>query len=520
MKSLWVLLVVVATSCLGLGCRQSPAADTPPSAPPPSLKTVVIDKIPHIRQKPDFCGEACLAMYLNAVGKRVDQDYVYDQSGLDPVEGRGCYTRELALAARRMGFQTGRVWHYVAADKAQEGLSEQFSALHADLARGTPSILCMRYSDAPESTEHFRLIVGYDAKSDEVIYHEPAIRRGGYLRMKRERLFKLWPLKYEEKRWTVIRMPLAFDQLTVGKPSSTRTDADYAQHIHQLKERVPGEGFFVVIEKPFVVVGDESPSVVKRRAKGTVKWAVDLLKQDYFVKDPHHILDIWLFKDKESYEKNTKKLIGRKPTTSFGFYSRLNRALIMNIETGGGTLVHEIVHPFMESNFPECPAWFNEGLASLYEQSRSNLGHIWGSTNWRLTGLQKTIRESNNPPKPTGDNPQGDSARSPAHPDGERSEDKKAEEKKPPEKLPSFKELCSTTTEEFYGNHAGRNYAQARYLLMYLQEQGQLVRYYHAFRQSVDDDPTGYKTLQRLLGERDMDAFQKRWEHWVMSLRY
>jgi len=28
-------------------------------------------------------------------------------------------------------------------------------------------------------------------------------------------------------------------------------------------------------------------------------------------------------------------------------------------------LVHEIVHPFMRANFPECPAWFNEGLASL-----------------------------------------------------------------------------------------------------------------------------------------------------------
>ena len=40
---------------------------------------------------------------------------------------------------------------------------------------------------------------------------------------------------------------------------------------------------------------------------------------------------------------------------------------IMNIATGGGTLVHEIVHPYVEANFPGCPAWFNEGLGSLYE---------------------------------------------------------------------------------------------------------------------------------------------------------
>ena len=27
-----------------------------------------------------------------------------------------------------------------------------------------------------------------------------------------------------------------------------------------------------------------------------------------------------------------------------------------------------MVHPFVEANFPDCPAWFNEGLGSLYEQ--------------------------------------------------------------------------------------------------------------------------------------------------------
>ena len=48
----------------------------------------------------------------------------------------------------------------------------------------------------------------------------------------------------------------------------------------------------------------------------------------------------------------------------------------MNISTGGGTLVHEIVHPFIQSNFPNCPSWFNEGLGSLYEQCRERNGKI------------------------------------------------------------------------------------------------------------------------------------------------
>ena len=39
----------------------------------------------------------------------------------------------------------------------------------------------------------------------------------------------------------------------------------------------------------------------------------------------------------------------------------------MNSATALGTLSHELVHPYMETNFPNVPSWFNEGLASLYE---------------------------------------------------------------------------------------------------------------------------------------------------------
>ena len=130
------------------------------------------------------------------------------------------------------------------------------------------------------------------------------------------------------------------------------TDAQYAAHIAELKESLPSDGFTIVVSKPFVVIGDGSPEKVQARASSTVAWAVKHLKQRYFARDPHEILNIWLFKDKASYEKHTKLLFGRVPHTPFGYYSRADKALVMNIATGGGTLVHEIVHPFIESNFP------------------------------------------------------------------------------------------------------------------------------------------------------------------------
>jgi len=230
-----------------------------------------------------------------------------------------------------------------------------------------------------------------------------------------------------------------------------------------------------------VVVGDETPAMVRRWAVGTIKWTVDKLKQDYFDKDPAEIIDIWLFKDDKSYRKHARQIFGDNPDTPFGYYSSRHRALVMNVATGGGTLVHEIVHPFVASNFPLCPAWFNEGLASLYEQCREKDGHIRGLTNWRLAGLQKKIRARD---------------------------------------LPSFKQLTHTTESQFYGATYGDNYAQARYLCYYLQEKGLLVEYYHKFCANREQDPTGYETLKKVLGEEDMVAFQGKWEAFVLSLAF
>jgi hypothetical protein len=71
---------------------------------------------------------------------------------------------------------------------------------------------------------------------------------------------------------------------------------------------------------------------------------------------------------------------------------------------------------------------------------------------------------------------------------------------------------------EFYREDTGTNYAQARYLMYYLQEKGLLRKYYKDFVANVKTDPTGYKTLKQVLAESDMTAFQKRWETFVLGL--
>src|ERR1051325_4037206 len=109
------------------------------------------------------------------------------------------------------------------------------------------------------------------------------------------------------------------------------------------------------------MTGDEAAAMVNRRATRSVRWAVARLKKDFFPRDPEEIIDIWLFRDRQSYTNHTWQLFRETPSSPFGYYSEEKHALFMNIQTGGGTLVHEIVHPFVHANFPQCPAWFNEG---------------------------------------------------------------------------------------------------------------------------------------------------------------
>ena len=87
--------------------------------------------------------------------------------------------------------------------------------------------------------------------------------------------------------------------------------------------------------------------------------------------------------------------------------------------------------------------------------------------------------------------------------------------------MPSFETLCSTTSEQFYEeDEKGTNYAQARYLCYYLQQQGLLQKFYRRFYASRKEDPTGYETLQKILGRTDMPEFQKEWEAFVLKLRF
>lgn len=311
-------------------------------------------------------------------------------------------------------------------------------------------------------------------------------------------------------------MVLGLVCLLRGDKVGATDEAAWTQAEVKLCRRVPAE-FPIVRADPFLVTGDIGAPVLRGLVERTVRPCTEALYREFFQKRPDFIITIFLFKDDESYRSWSRKLFAQEPTTKFGYYLAGEQALLMNIATGSGTLVHEMVHPLMAVDFPRSPAWFNEGMGSLFEQCVIREGpSIRGLVNWRLPILQQAIG-------------------TPAY-------------------VP-LEKLLGTTPEEFYGLQGGAGYAEARYLLLYVQEQPlsgsgarpaggmrtgggtvppqptsaagastpkgteSLEQLYAHFREHFDEDPTGRKSLEAVLG-KPLTEIESAWLSWVRTLRW
>ena len=277
------------------------------------------------------------------------------------------------------------------------------------------------------------------------------------------------------KRTLALATALLVTHLTPALAEPTQEQLE--KRAAQLEKKLAGQGYTVLVEPPFVVIGDSPAADVKRVTTGFLRSKVALLEKEFFAKRPDKLLEVWLFRNRQTFHKGAKKFFGDEPDTPYGYYSPDANALIMNA-SGLGTLSHELVHPYMEANFPNVPSWFNEGLASLYEQPSERKGRIVGLPNWRLPNLKKEIRANT---------------------------------------LPALATLLATTRDEFYEAEYDA-YAYARYLVYYFQEQGKLQEFYKLFVADKKDS-TGATALRSVLGE-DLEAFEPKWRKWVLAIPY
>ena len=239
-----------------------------------------------------------------------------------------------------------------------------------------------------------------------------------------------------------------------------------------------GAGFHFRKVRCFVAASDAPAARFARICEHTLGGCYDAYQKQFFKTKPTNVYRVYLFKDAASYRLHAAKLFGRAPDTPFGYYAHHRRALVMNIGTGTGTLVHEMFHALVEPDFPDIPLWANEGIASLFEQCRITENGLVGLVNWRLPIVQRAIRAG---------------------------------------KLASLRKIMTMTDAEFRRSPGG-NYAAARYFMMYLQEKGVLEKFYKKFRDGFKDDATGVRFAEELLGGK-LEEVEPVWRKWVMALK-
>jgi hypothetical protein len=248
----------------------------------------------------------------------------------------------------------------------------------------------------------------------------------------------------------------------------------------ELRGELPASQFHFTQVGPWLVATDMDSATTQRFLRSSIGYYAARIQKQLFDKPLAEPVKVYLFKDKQSYETWTAKLCGEHPNTPYGWYSRQKRGMYMNIGTGGGTLIHEMVHAMTEADWPEIPPWLNEGLGSLYEAcSRAPDGRVIGITNWRHTGLLNLINRN---------------------------------------AAPRFSELLRMNDDAFYGPSSGANYAAARYLMQYLQSKGKLEEFYKRVRDRKDDDARA--SLRFSFDNKfTVDEIEKSCYDWVKMLR-
>lgn len=247
-----------------------------------------------------------------------------------------------------------------------------------------------------------------------------------------------------------------------------------------LQQRL-GPDCHVAVYPPFVLAGDLSPEQLTNWYENTIGPASRSMARSYFRVSPDEPITVLLFSGEHSYDRYAQTLFGDGQVSIYGYYKRGQRVLIMNAATGAGTIVHELTHALADFDCPQIPDWFNEGLASLHEQCRirSDETGIDGLENWRLPILQRAIQEK---------------------------------------RIRSLESLI--TADDFRMHDIGLNYAQARYLCLWLQRQGLLEEYFDRWRTNQASDPLGAESLAAMFPDKTWPEIDREFQAWVNTLSW
>ncbi len=233
--------------------------------------------------------------------------------------------------------------------------------------------------------------------------------------------------------------------------------------------------YSVLVRPPYVIAGNLSDEMLERLHRDVIRPTEQALSVSFFDQRPTAPIKIVVFSTESDLRDFAHRVDRRQPDSYYGYYLRSQRRIVVNISTGAGTLAHELTHALSHFDFPDMPEWFDEGLASLFEQSdfSDTSRRLAGADNWRVHHVLRALHDN---------------------------------------RLRPTAELLSD--RGMRSEHQTIDYAHARYVCLYLQEQQLLEPYYRKLRARAEHDPHGLDTLLELLSldtTSDLDTDFRRW---------
>jgi len=214
-----------------------------------------------------------------------------------------------------------------------------------------------------------------------------------------------------------------------------------------------------------------------------VRRALPALYNGRFSTRPTRPITVYLFEYAGEYEAFCKARYGRPCPSPLGFYEGFAREIVADQHYGVTTVLHELVHPILEADFPEAPRWLGEGISAMYEAPVIAGGEIHGGTGWRLPWLRRALNARGH------------------------------------HELASLDALFSMPADVFQGPDALTAYAVARFACLWLDSPGQdrLWKFYGTWRDHFGEDPTGEKSFAAVVGQTPHEA-NDAWRKWVRTL--
>ena len=244
--------------------------------------------------------------------------------------------------------------------------------------------------------------------------------------------------------------------------------------------RLAGSGAVSEASKNFVVVSRQHPPKVLSSIGEQLDRVYDFFVSEYGMRPPDSLISVYLVNNASDLQQLSTALHGiRVSPQSIGYSYQADMSMVGIVQQAQtGTLQHELFHLMVRNNFGDIPPWMDEGMAALYEVADTRNARVVGLENWRGPVLDTLWRLQ-----------------------------------PPVEQLIRMNWFqFSGGDEEYNTDRQAAIHAKARYLMLYLQNQGKLRDIYRAFHaREIGTDSAAL--LSATVGQ-DLRALESDFDAW------